>query len=104
MAIPSRVFVGILVFGLLASFAIIPYTILVLSGYDPPAEAPYQNLFPQPEQPNGGTSLVLVLASLFCLAVVVTAWRGLLHGARLDKRLRAERAQRPREEDPPGYQ
>lgn len=106
MAIPSRAFVGILVFGLIASLAVVPYTILVLSGYAPPPEAPYQNLFPQPEESTAGTGLVLVLASLFCLAVVVAAWRGLLHGARLDRDLRQELTARDKakDEQPPGYQ
>lgn len=99
---------GILVFGLIASLAVVPYTLLVLSGYEPTPDAPYKNLFPEPQQSSAGTNLVLVLASLFCLAVVVSAWRGLLHGARLDRALRRERAQvsrsRDRDEEPPGYQ
>lgn len=106
MAIPSRAFVGILVFGLIASLAVIPFTGLVLSGYQPPPDAPHKNLFPEPEESSAGSRIVLVLASLFCLAVVVSAWRGLVQGARLDRQLRANRAQGPTkgDDEPPGYQ
>lgn len=117
MAVPSRAFVGILVFGLIATLAIVPYTLLLLSGYQPPPEAPYEALFPEPDAGAGGTKLVLVIASLFCLALVVSAWRGLLHGARVDRELRAERKARAKapptppkasepalDEQPPGYQ
>lgn len=112
MAVPSRAFVGILVFGLIATLAVVPYTALLLSGYEPPAQSPYENLFPEPDAASGGTKLALALASLFCIALVVAAWRGLLHGARLDRRLRQERAARAHappepakaEDPPPGYQ
>lgn len=108
MAVPSRAFVGILVFGLIATLAIVPYTVLLLSGYRPPPATPYEALFPAADESAGGTKLVLVIASLFCVGLVVSAWRGLLHGARLDRRLRAERAagkrDPPRDDQPPGYQ
>ncbi|MEK6975384.1 MAG: hypothetical protein AABY18_03470 [Candidatus Thermoplasmatota archaeon] len=121
MPVPSRAFVGILVFALIATLAVVPYTLLVLSGYQPPPETPYDALFPEPDDSSPGTRLVLVLASLFCVALVVSAWRGLLHGARLDRKVRAERAARPPqptraagapapkvppavEDEPPGYQ
>ena len=113
MAVPSRAFVGILVFALIATLAVLPYTVLVLSGYQPPPETPYEALFPPERADGGGTKLVLVLASLFCLALVVSAWRGLVGGARVDRQLRQERAARaagkppapPKpEEQPPGYQ
>ena len=112
MAVPSRAFVGILVFALIATLAVVPYTLLVLSGYHPPPETPYDALVPPPEDATAGTKVVLALASLFCLALVVAAWRGLVHGARLDRRLRQERAERKAkpapptkaEEQPPGYQ
>lgn len=112
MAVPSRAFVGILVFGLIATLAVVPYTLMVLWGYQPPPTSPYESLFPPPHESTGGSKLVLVLASLFCLALVVSAWRGLVHGARLDRQLRAQRAARKAEppapakveEQPPGYQ
>lgn len=111
MAVPSRAFVGILVFALIATLAVLPYTFLVLSGYQPAPETPYEALFPPADETTGGTKLVLVLASLFCLALVVAAWRGLVAGARVDRELRQRRAERAAEpakpkleEQPPGYQ
>lgn len=112
MAVPSRAFVGILVFGLIATLAVVPYTWLVLSGYEPPPRTPYDALFPEPSDSSAGAKVFLVLASLFCVALVVAAWRGLVHGARVDRQLRAERASRKAEptapakaeEPPPGYQ
>ena len=106
MAVPSRAFVGMVVFGLIASLAIVPYTLLVLSGYQPPATAPYwQELFRSTF--STGDKLALVLASLFSIAVTVFAWRGLLHGARMDTRMRQDmdlERNRPPPPPPPGYQ
>ena len=116
MPVPSRAFVGILVFALIATLAVVPYTILVLSGYQAPPETPYDALFPKPDDTTVGTKIALGLASFFCVALVVAAWRGLLQGARLDRRLREARAARAKaaaaspvqppakvEEEPPGY-
>lgn len=110
VAVPSRAFVGMVVFGLIASLAVVPYTLLILSGYTPPPEAPYEAIFPD-EGPTAGDKLVLVLASLFCVAVTVFAWRGLLHRARADVELRREAKARRVEAQtklppppPPGYQ
>ena len=107
MAVPSRAFVGMVVFGLIASLAIVPYTLLVLSGYQPAAEGPYwHDLFPA-EGFGVGDKIVLALASLFSVAVTVFAWRGLLHGARMDTRMRKDKAwerSRPPPPPPPGYQ
>ena len=119
MAVPSRAFVGILVFALIACLAVVPYTVLILAGYEPPADAPHELLFPEPSETSAGDKVVLVLASLFCLALAVAGWRGLLGVARQDARMRRERAARaseatsgkearppspPIEEQPPGYQ
>lgn len=111
MAIPSRAFVGMVVFGLIASLAVVPYTLLVLGGYEPPATAPYwRGLFPTSGY-SPGDKLVLVLASAFSLAVTVFAWRGLLHGARQDREMRQQiQAERKAAKErmppppPPGYQ
>lgn len=111
VAIPSRAFVGMVVFGLIACLAIVPYTLLVLGGYEPPATQPYwRSLFPAAGF-SAGDRLVLALASAFSVAVTVFAWRGLLHGARQDRRLRQEiQAERMAAKDrlppppPPGYQ
>lgn len=111
MAVPSRAFVGMVVFGLIASLAVVPYTILILSGYEPPVNAPYEAIFPGADTISIGDKVVLSLASLFCLAVTVVAWRGLLHRARADVRIRqelrdkrAEERVRPPLPPPPGYQ
>jgi hypothetical protein len=110
VAIPSRAFVGMVVFGLIASLAIVPYTLLVLSGYEPPPNAPYEAIF-KDEPFTAGDKLVLALASVFSVAITVFAWRGLLGRARSDVKLRndlrerreAERS-RPPPPPPPGYQ
>lgn len=103
MAIPSRVFVGLVVFGLIASLAIIPYTLLVLSGYEAGNSSP---LLPENSEFTLGDKLVLVLGSLFSLALSVTAWRGLLRGARHDAEVRRQVAKEKtrRDDPPPGYQ
>lgn len=98
MAIPSRVFVGLVVFGLIASLAIVPYTILALSGYEP-GDGPLPG-----GAISGADKGVLVLASLFSVALTAFAWRGLVSGARRDAALRRERRQRGQEPPPPGYQ
>lgn len=107
VAVPSRAFVGMVVFGLIASLAVVPYTLLVLSGYEPPPEAPYEAIYPGPDRFQPGDKLVLVLASVFSIAVTVFAWRGLLHGARMDTEMRQEKRaakERPPPPPPPGYQ
>lgn len=114
MAVPSRAFVGILVFALLASVAVVPYTVLILAGYQAPAEAPHELLFPEPQDAEPGTKVVLVLASLFCVVLVGAAWRGLVAAARQDAQVRRQRADAGKpngpaasnaaDEQPPGYQ
>jgi hypothetical protein len=107
VAVPSRAFVGMVVFGLIASLAIVPFTILVLSGYEPAPDALYKVLYPGPENFSPGDKITLVLASLFSLAVTVFAWRGLLHGARMDTQMRRDletERNRPPPPPPPGYQ
>ena len=115
MAVPSRAFVGILVFALLASLAIVPYTVLILAGYEPAPDAPHDLLFPEPSDTSPGDRITLVLASAFCLGLVAAAWRGLLLAARQDaarrKARRESQANGPatgvravEDEQPPGYQ
>jgi len=110
MGVPSRAFVGMVVFGLIASLAIVPYTLLVLGGYHPPPEAPYQAIFPKQEF-SPGDKVALGLASVFSVGITVFAWRGLLHGARADRKMRQEiQAEREAAKTrlppppPPGYQ
>ena len=111
MAVPSRAFVGMVVFGLLASLAVVPYTVLILSGYEAPPDAPYEAIFPGPGGTDTGDKVVLVLASAFCVAVTALAWRGHVGRARADVQLRKDVQARKAEDKarmppppPPGYQ
>lgn len=116
MAVPSRVYVGMVVFGLIASLAVGAYTILVFSGYQPAPDSPAQRLFPADEPVNTGTNVFLVVAFLFSSVVTVMSWRALLAGARRDAGQRrsgsaappsqapAPRIQRDPPGPPPGYQ
>ncbi len=117
VAVPSRVFVGITVFGLIASLVVAPYTVLILSGYSPPPNAPYEVLFPSGAGHDAGDKAFLALASLFSVLLAVFGWRSLLQAARRDAALRKTLAERgagngpsKREEEgrgppppPPGY-
>lgn len=114
MAVPSRAFVGMVVFGLIASLAIIPYTALVMSGYAPPPDSPQEVYLRQPSAYEAGDKIVLVLGCIFSVGITVFAWRGLLAGARRDARRREElkagkgasgktAADESRDERPPGY-
>jgi hypothetical protein len=102
MAVPSRVFVGLVIFGLIASLALVPFTILVLTGYEPEDGSP---LLPGRSEFGVGDKLVLILGSLFGLALTYVAWRGLVQGARHDAKLRKQKQgdKSRRDEPPPGY-
>jgi hypothetical protein len=113
VAVPSRIFVGLTVFGLITSLALIAFTALVLSDYQPAPDAPYQVIFPEEEQSAAGTKVFLILATLFCIAFTVLCWRALLAGARHDGAVRrgerkkttvTDRPARPPPGPPPGYQ
>ncbi len=95
MAVPSRVYVGIVVFGLITALVTLPYTTLVLAGYRQPTEitAPYQVLFPPAEETlAAGEVLFLVLASVFSVALTIVSWKALLRGARRDAERRRRHA------------
>ncbi|MGB0653040.1 MAG: hypothetical protein ACPGQL_07545 [Thermoplasmatota archaeon] len=99
MAVPSRVYVGVVVFGLITALVTVPYTSLVLAGYRQPPEPtqPYQVLFPVEGEPlAAGEVLFLLLACAFSVALTVLSWRALLRGAREDaaKRKRARELER----------
>lgn len=111
MAAPSRVYVGVVVFGLIASLVTVTYTAMFLSGYRPPPEPPLIYLEP-PEEP--AKQFFLVLASIFSVAFTVFAWRQLVAGAREDRQTRERRARLAKEQKayarmerekkrPPGY-
>lgn len=89
MAVPSRVFVGVTVFGLIASLLTVPYTILALTGFRPAALSPVLS-FDGAEEP--GLMAFLVIASLFSLAVTYVGWSSLVRGARRDAKRRDARA------------
>lgn len=116
MRIPSRVYVGVVVFGLIASLSTLAYAILVVSGYEPAAGSPHELLFPEPEDDVPGQALFLVLAAAFSIAFTVLAVRALLQGAReeaafqrlkpaLEAELKRRRKDGDTDEDrePPGY-
>ena len=111
MALPSRVYVGVFVFGLIASIVTLTYTALFLSGYRPPPEPPLI-YFEPPDEP--AKQFFLVLSSLLCVGFTVFAWRRLVAGARRDVETRRRRAELAREQQryrrteqenkrPPGY-
>ncbi len=96
VATPTRVYVGVLVFGLITAMLTLTYTALVLGGYrqPPQPEAPYQVLFPpQGTEVAVGETLFLIIASLFSLALTVWAWRSLVEGARRDAKRRRKQAE-----------
>lgn len=115
VAVPSRIFVGITIFGLLSAFVVVPFTVLVVT-CDPDSQEPLFTQF-------GGTAcatfgagqkIFLALASILTVAFTVLAWKALLAGARRDamrrRRQREEgrtepmtaQAQGPEAEGPPG--
>ncbi len=96
MAVPSRVFVGVTVFGLIASLLTVPYTILALTGFRPEALSPVLS-FDGAAEP--GLMAFLVLASMFSLAVAFVGWRSLVQGARRDARRRDARARLVKEQE-----
>jgi len=89
--LPSRAFVGVVVFGLITVLVTIPYTVLVLADYQPAADAPHKLVFP--EEADLGTKVFLVLASVFSIALLVFSWRALVAGARRDAERRRRHAE-----------
>lgn len=89
MAVPSRVYVGVVVFGLIASFVTGAYTLMILSGYQPPPD-PTVITFEAPEEP--AKRMFLVMSTFFSIALTVFAWRELVKGARRDASRRQQRA------------
>ena len=102
MAVPSRIFVGITLFGLLCCVLLVPYTVLVVACREQyAADLPG---IPCADIPIG-TRLLLVLASVFAVAFTVLSWRALLAGARRDRarrKLQSEGKPDPlKEQEPP---
>lgn len=91
-------YVGVVVFGVIAVLAILAYATLWMAGYQPPPESPFELLFP-PESDglDAGEGLFLALAVAFAVAFTVFAWRRLVAGARGDAAKRRRMAQLQRE-------
>ncbi len=103
--VPSRVWVGSTVFGLLVTVLTVPYTFLVFTGLRPAALSPVLS-FEGAEDP--AFRVFLVIASCFALGFTVFAWRAWLDGARRDQRRREARAAVVKEQQrykrrPPGH-
>lgn len=98
MAIPSRAYVGLLVFGVMATLLVGGYTALVLSGYTPAENSAGPPQFFQPPQEGYpvGHRLLLVVATIACVLLTAVAWRQLLDRARSDAAIRkSQREERP---------
>lgn len=101
MAVPSRIFVGITMFGLLSALVVVPFTFLVVT-CDPGSTSRLFGAFAGNDCTvfSTGQKVFLGLASLLTVCFTVLAWKALLAGARRDairrRKARAEAArQRP---------
>lgn len=94
MAVPSRIFVGITMFGLISALVIVPLTVLVVS-CDPSSTGSLFGRFAGNDCTvfSAGQKVFLVLASLLTVGFTVLAWRALLAGARRDAIRRRRAAQ-----------
>lgn len=88
MAVPSRVYVGVVTFGLIVVVPIFAYATLLLVGYTPPPSAPYEILFPEEPVRDWAEITFLIIAVLFSVGFTGYAARELLQGARRDARKR----------------
>lgn len=95
MAVPSRVFFGVFIFGLIASLVTLTYTLLFLSGYRPPPEPPLI-YFEPPEEP--AKQFFLVLSSFVSVGLTISAWRMMVTGARRDAAVRRRREELAKEQ------
>lgn len=111
MEVPSRAYVGVVVFGLIASLLTLAYASVLLSGYQPPADSPYELLFPE-ETIRPGEWLFLMLTAGYSLVLTWLSSRALLHGARRDmarrrrhEKLKADmrRYADQKRQQPPGF-
>jgi hypothetical protein len=108
VAVPSRIFVGITMFGLISALVVVPFTVLVVS-CDPDSTSQLFGRFAGNDCTvfSPGQKIFLGLASLLTVAFTVLAWRALLAGARRDA-IRRRKAQAPgreaKREEPPAEQ
>lgn len=105
--VPTRAYVGLTVFGLITGLLVLAYALLLLGGYQPAAESPYELLFPEPRERDVGASLFLLLAGGFCIGFTAWSWCRLLNGAREARKKRNQIASLQGELEekrrPPGY-
>lgn len=101
-------YVGVVVFGLITFLAVTAYAALLISGYQAPADSPFERLFPDEER-DIGEILFVSIAAVFTAAFTWFAWRRLLTGARRDaakrrriQEMKQEMRQYQRQRRPPG--
>lgn len=92
MAVPSRIFVGITIFGLISTLVVVPFTVVVLTCQTDEAGILDQVGGSDCTVFSAGLKLFLGLASVLTVAFTVLSWRALLAGARRDA-IRRRRAQ-----------
>jgi hypothetical protein len=103
VAVPSRIFVGITMFGLISALVVVPFTFLVVS-CDPDSTSQLFGQFAGNDCTvfSTGQKIFLGLASLLTVSFTVLAWRALLAGARRDaiRRRKAASGQKAKPEEP----
>ena len=96
VAVPSRIFVGITMFGLISTLVVVPFTVLVVT-CDPASTGSIFGGFAGNDCTvfGAGQKVFLALASILTVSFTVLSWRALLAGARRDaiRRRRAKQAQ-----------
>ena len=90
MAVSGRIYIGVLVFSLIAALTVVPTTIMIVSGYEPPSVLPLQD----PDGYSLGDKLAFSIASLITIVLVVASWRMLINGARQRQGLKVARQER----------
>ena len=82
MAVPARIFVGITVFGLIATVVTGAFAVIVLSCNDRPTNDPVPAAEGRCDAYGTGLKVLVVMATLFSGAFTYLAWKSLLGGAR----------------------
>lgn len=94
MAVPSRIFVGITMFGLISALVVVPFTLLVVT-CDPASTGTFFGRFAGNDCTvfSPGQKVFLALASILTVSFTVLSWKALLAGARRDAIRRRRAAQ-----------
>jgi hypothetical protein len=87
VAVPARVYVGLTVFGLVATLVVVPYTLLVVT-CDPAGAGHIPFLRQDCSVFTWEKKVFLGLASAFTLAFTIVWWRALVAAARRDAAIR----------------